>query len=97
MRKVILLSGAKADLRDAFRYHEAERKGLGEKFLNDFYETRSRIIDHPFAGPVVYKNYRKARFQIFKFDIIYSPEPERILVVAVMHRRRDPDYWKTRI
>ena len=97
MRRVILLSGAKADLRDAFRYYEKKKEGLGEEFLDDFYKTRFWISEHPFAAPVIYKDFRKAKFHIFKFLLVYSVEQEEIVVVAVMHRRRDPDYWKARI
>ncbi len=32
----------------------------------------------------------------FPFAILYRVEPERIVVVAVMHLRREPGYWRRR-
>jgi len=32
----------------------------------------------------------------FPFGILYRIEPEQIVVVAVMHLRRRPGYWRDR-
>ena len=97
MRKVILLSGTKSDLREASRFYDAERPGFGDIFLTRFHQALSQVRDYPFTAPVIYKQYRKMRLEQFKHSIVYSVEANKIVVVAVMHNRRNPDYWKRRI
>ena len=34
--------------------------------------------------------------KVFPYAVLYSIEPDYILVVAVMHCRREPGYWRNR-
>jgi toxin ParE1/3/4 len=97
LRRFILLPEAKADLRTASHYYDAEKAGLGKEFLADFHETIARVVAYPLAAPVVYKDARKARLSGFHFDVFYLLQKEDVLVFAVMHQRRHPDSWKKRI
>jgi plasmid stabilization system protein ParE len=33
----------------------------------------------------------------FPYAILYSDEGQTVYILAVMHLRRDPDYWKSRL
>ena len=33
----------------------------------------------------------------FPYAVLYSTEPQYILILAVMHHRREPGYWRDRI
>ena len=39
---------------------------------------------------------RRCLVHRFPYGVLYSVEPEGISILAVMHLRRDPDYWKQR-
>jgi len=39
---------------------------------------------------------RRCLVNRFPFGVLYSVEPTSIFVIAVMHHRRRPDYWKNR-
>jgi toxin ParE1/3/4 len=97
LRKVILLSGAKTDLREASRFYDLKRPGFGDIFLSRFHQALSQVREYPLAAPVVYRQYRKMKLEQFKHSIVYHVEADKIVVVAVMHNRRNPDYWKRRI
>jgi toxin ParE1/3/4 len=97
LRKLVLLSRAKADLTAITRYYEGKRKGLGGEFLADYWQTIVRILEYPLAAPAIYKEARKVSLDIFQFNIYYIPKIEEVLVFAVMHKRRHPNSWKTRL
>jgi plasmid stabilization system protein ParE len=97
LRKVILLSGAKTDIREASRFYEAKRPGFGELFLSRFHHALSQVRAYPLTAPAIYGRYRRMGLEQFSHSIVYSVEANKVVVVAVMHDRRDPDYWKRRI
>jgi hypothetical protein len=97
LRKVILLSGAKTDLREASRFYDLKRSGFGDIFLSRFHQALSQAREYPLAAPLIYGQYRKMKLEQFNHSIVYRVEINKIVVVAVMHNRRDPDYWKRRI
>jgi plasmid stabilization system protein ParE len=41
--------------------------------------------------------HRRANVHGFPYHIAFFIEKERILVVAVSHNSREPEYWKSRI
>jgi plasmid stabilization system protein ParE len=97
LRKVILLSGAKADIREASRFYEAERPGFGDLFLTRFHQALSQVREYPLTAPTIYGQYRRMGLKQFSHSIVYSVEANQVVVVAVLHNRRNPDYWKRRI
>lgn len=45
----------------------------------------------------VKKDIRKCIVNKFPFNILYSIEGDYILVIAIAHHHRSPDYWIDRI
>jgi toxin ParE1/3/4 len=52
---------------------------------------------HPLAGHPCHEVYRRINLNRFPYAIIYRPDGDDIYVIAVMHEKRHPDYWKHRI
>jgi hypothetical protein len=42
-------------------------------------------------------NVRRCRLSRFPYGVLYVHEPDGIVVVAVMHMHRNPDYWRDRL
>jgi plasmid stabilization system protein ParE len=98
LKRPILLEEAKADLEEAVSYLEAEKRGLGKgAFLAEFHKTLGLIREHPLAARKIFEDFRKRKVHNFKYDIVYVLDSNVVVVYAVMHQRRDPDYWKGRI
>jgi len=36
-------------------------------------------------------------FSEYPYSLVYLEQGDRVWIVAVMHAKRQPDYWKTRI
>jgi hypothetical protein len=40
---------------------------------------------------------RRCLTHVFPYGVLYTVEPDFILIVAVMHGSREPGYWKRRV
>lgn len=97
MKAVIFEDEAKSEFRRSAKYYERERPGRGKKFIAEVTAVLKHIGRYPFAAPIIWGDFRRARVRHFPYNIIYSVEEDHVAVVAVMHQRRDPDLWKDRI
>ena len=69
---------------------------MGEDFSLEVYSTVQNILSYPKAWPRLEEDIRRCLVYRFPFGVIYSIEPDRIYILAVMHLHRYPDYWKDR-
>jgi toxin ParE1/3/4 len=53
--------------------------------------------NHQIVGRVIDEDVRRCITHVFPYGILYTIEQNLILIVAVMHFSREPDYWKHRI
>jgi plasmid stabilization system protein ParE len=95
-QEVRLRPEAEDDLAEAAAWYEDQRQGLGQEFLDHVLSTVESIIERPKMYPTVHRNTRRALIHRFPFGIYYRIEKELIVVVGVMHGRRDPHVWKER-
>lgn len=87
---------ARAELLAAAQGYRAESAGLGTAFLAATRHAAGRLLDYPELGTVLRGAFRRYLVPRFPYALVYRVEPERIYVVAVMHLRRRPDYWRHR-
>jgi toxin ParE1/3/4 len=87
---------ARRELLESVRYYEAQRSGLGGRFLAAVTEALRRIQAHPSMYRVVGNSWRQCRIPRYPFGIIYRVRNRRIEIVAVMHLHRQPGYWQDR-
>lgn len=79
-------------------YYEAERPGLGGKYLDDFDSSIAKICGGPERLKLIRKpNIRRAYFFSFPCSIIYRDSGGEVQVLAVMHHRQRPGYWLARL
>jgi hypothetical protein len=56
-----------------------------------------RILANPKAWPKLSGGIRACRTQRFPYSVVYREGQEAILILAVMHHRRNPVYWRDRL
>ena len=88
---------AEEEMHQAARFYEDRSSGLGRNFLDEVERTMESIVKHPHLGRRISGNIRRRILRRFPFGILYAMEPARIVIVAVMHLRREPGYWQDRI
>ena len=87
---------ARLELEDAIDYYNEQSEGLGFEFANEVKLTSERILSFADSWPKLSENTRRARTNRFPYGLIYTSDKNVIIVVAVMHLHRKPDYWKSR-
>jgi plasmid stabilization system protein ParE len=95
--KVRLLAIAEAELDEAVAYYNSEEPGLGYWFLSEALDAIDRIKEFPNAWQPFHRGTRRCRLRHFPYGVIYQTDEDGILVVAVAHLHREPDYWCDRI
>lgn len=55
------------------------------------------IVENPEQWKPLDKDVRRYLTRVFPYAILYTIEPDYILITAVMHCHREPGYWKHRI
>jgi toxin ParE1/3/4 len=85
---------ARAELREAFDYYEARRRGLGRRFSVAAATAIETVREAPHRWPLIEDGIRKYRLRKFPYAILYEVEGDIVIVSAVMHLKREPSYWK---
>lgn len=79
------------DLDDVTRYISKDSPYYARKFAEHIFDSTDRLIDFPLSGRAVPeaedKNVRELIVRGYR--IMYLVESDRVLVLAVMHGRRD--------
>ena len=82
---------------EAAVYYETQVDGLGNAFLAKVESAVHDVVKHPGAWPVVRNEMRKRLLHRFPYALLYRVDPDEIVIVALMHQRRRPEYWLGRI
>ncbi|OGV70550.1 MAG: plasmid stabilization protein [Lentisphaerae bacterium RIFOXYB12_FULL_65_16] len=88
---------ARAEFLAAVEYYEECQEGLGRRFRLTVESAVDHICEMPFRFRVLHAPFRRCLLPTFPYSVIFSIEPEFILVVAVAHAKRKPGYWHERI
>ncbi len=92
---VILLNSEK-DIESAYSWYEERRQGLGYDFILNLEAGFELILRDPFIFKKEYKSARKHIIKRFPYKIIYIVEDLKVVVIAVLHGKRNPDLIKDR-
>ncbi|MBN2012608.1 type II toxin-antitoxin system RelE/ParE family toxin [candidate division KSB1 bacterium] len=95
--KFKIIEPAELELDDTFEYYEYESIGLGHSFLDEFRKGVKRILAHPYAWNLIQDNVRKCVLNKFPYTIVYAIEENLIIILAIAHQHRRPDYWIDRL
>jgi ParE toxin of type II toxin-antitoxin system, parDE len=91
------LAEAEAELAEAVAYYNALMPGLGAEFALEVRDGLTRIEQYPKAWQLLGHRARRHRLSRFPYGLVYALLSSEIVVLAVMHLHRKPDYWKERL
>mgnify|MGYP006432428281 FL=1 len=84
-------------LERSITYYEEKSEGLGAEFLDEVEHAIAQILTYPDYGTVLTDtDHRRILLNRFPFGIIYEVSEDLLTIYAVMHQRRNADYWKLR-
>ena len=97
MKGVSFHPEARAEFAAAVRWYENERSGLGHDFRQEAKAAIEATAQAPEAYGILRDDIRCHMLQRFPYGILYQVHAGQILVVAVMHLHRAPEYWQDRV
>lgn len=95
--ELVIRPEARADLLDAFYWYQSQRQGLGFDFKLCVDEAMAVIRRTPLIHKKLFLDVRRTTIRRFPFGVFYLVENRKIVVLAVMHAKRDPANWKSRM
>ena len=88
---------ADAEFAEAVQYYAKVDPQLGVRFYREIERLIYEVCGQPerffqFSPPA-----RRALSRQFPYSIVYLEQPDRVWIVAVMHARQKPGYWRERL
>jgi plasmid stabilization system protein ParE len=91
--KVLFSDFAAGEVQDAAAYLDLELEGLGRAFEEDVRRAAVLISRFPESGSSERRGIRRILLHKFPYKLIYTIKSDHILIIAVAHQHRRPDYW----
>lgn len=80
----------------AGQFYNQQVPGLGDEFADEIEAGVQSIISSPLTWRLVEGDVRRHLVRRFPYGIYYTLESDGIVIWAVKHLHRDPDYWQER-
>lgn len=97
MTRTRFLEPAEVEVAEAVAFFDQQALGLGDRFEREVKTVVALIEQHPEIGSPLTKRMRKFRIRKFRYNIIYVTDGDEIVVVAVAHQKKRPNYWRARV
>jgi len=94
--RVVWHPAAADEFVEAVEWYEQQRLGLGSEFAGACHSALVLIRDQPNVFRRVHGDIRRVMLRRFPYAIFYRSRDAELLVLAVMHERRDPHRWRER-
>lgn len=91
------LSVAEQDLVESMEFYESRQLGLAIRFHDELFRIILLLRNSPKIGTMIDANFRSFSLDKFPFSIVYRLEEDTLIVVAIAHHSRHPEYWRDRI
>lgn len=85
------------EYQQAALYYAERDPGLALRFVEAVEETIQRILEAPARWRILDEDVRRCLTRVFPYGVLYTVEPDFVLIVAIMHCSREPGYWKQRV
>lgn len=95
--KLKLLTAAKTDVAGAIAYYNSEEPDLGSEFAGEVRKAIERVLQFPKGWASVSKRVRRCQVNRFPYGVFYSLKNDTVVVIAVLHNRREPRVWRARV
>jgi toxin ParE1/3/4 len=96
-----ILAEAETEIESARQYLTDRSSRLGDRFIADLQATLDAVAERPASFSKLEtlpdnSPHRRALLSIFQYAVVFEIVIDEILVVAVAHTSREPNYWLDR-
>ena len=84
------------ELEQTLQWYQSQSIAAAQGFLKAIEEAFFKINESPRRFPKVDTHHRSCNLLKYPFQIIYRHDEEKQFVVAIVHAKRRPGYWRSR-
>jgi len=77
-------------------FYKERGRGLGQRFAQEVRMAIQKALATPERWRVIEDDVRRCRVRVFPHSVLYTIEPDNILIIAIAHDKRQPGYWRHR-
>ena len=81
-------SEALIELREAFKWYELQKAGLGYELLTMVERCYQKLSKNPKYYSMINHRYRRIRTNPFPYFLIYEIEESRVIIISFFHVKR---------
>lgn len=96
MDKIIIHDDAQAEYVESYSWYHERGSHIAEAFEHEVEHALKTLQEFPDRWPLYRSPWRRILLRRFPFGIIYGIRDNKIVVIAIMHTRKRPGYWKNR-
>lgn len=97
MNRARFVDAARLEFIAEVAYYSEARNGLGTRFTAAVEDATARAVAYPLIGTPCVSGTHRVIVKGFPFSLFYRPEKEGIVIFALSHHARRPNYWVGRI
>ncbi len=97
MDKPVIHDDARAEYIESYVWYHERGPHIAEAFEREVEHAIAALYEFPDRWPVYIGKWRRILLRRFPFGIVYGVMGNQIVIVAIMHTKRKPGYWKDRM
>jgi plasmid stabilization system protein ParE len=97
MYRLVVRKAARIDVLDARTWYEPASQGVATRFLDSLDHAFESVQAAPERWPIAGGGIRRVSLRSFPYSVYYGARRNDVVVVAVLHHRRDPLIWRRRV
>ena len=97
MKRAVFHPEASQEYLQAIEYYAAINPELGERFDAEIQHMVEEVSRDPQRLFRFHPPAQRALAHKFPYSVVYLNQPDRVWIVAVMHMKRRPGYWRKRL
>jgi plasmid stabilization system protein ParE len=97
VKRVRFIAPARREFLSEVIYYNGKEPGLGARFAAAVEEAATRAVAFPLTGTPASQSTRRVFVRNFPFAVVYRHDAEGVVIFAVAHHSRQPEYWQSRI
>ncbi|TRX02556.1 type II toxin-antitoxin system RelE/ParE family toxin [Candidatus Methylobacter oryzae] len=94
--KFFLHPQAQEELEQTILFYKQQQVGLEKRFIEAVQDAINRACRNPLLYRKIDDDIRKCRLLHFPYAVIFRIKPDLLEIIAIMHLRKQPNYWQSR-
>lgn len=96
MASLIICSAAETDYTESLCWYAERSPNTAREFDGEFDRALKEILSDPTRFPLCDARHHYFLMRRFPFRIIYRFADDEVIIIAVAHAARSPDFWADR-